>query len=487
MKQQLTKFFSLIKNDKQTRFLTIITILLLFIFTLGYSLSMFNGSNVKEAANINVNGLSFNITTNSGETDDRVLHLQAGKTEQFNVVLTNLNKVNTKYELIYELCNDSKCTSTSKAIPNTITVVKEEESTEISGIINSNNNKEIVIVTNNTSSTDYYIKLNLNAGYEWNDLALTKQINKSSGGNATQIIAYVDGKEVTSFPDTCNYIAEIKGYNGSTEVKLENAKVTCDFKTKKWATYYIGHASKIVINFTPGLNPGTFTEDSWDKIAEVVRNGQGIAYEVGSEKEVLIDNSYYTVRVANNTTPDECNQEGFSQTACGFVVEFVDIVEKRIINSKDTNVGGWPATDIRTYANGEFFNKLSSDLQKNIIDTYVVSNHGRTSGEINFISTDKIYLLSGHEIWEDESKNKISERDTAYYNTRQLDYYKNNGVTTNNYKYAIKKYNGSNSIWWLRSALSTGVGDFLRVNYDGAWTNESPTAKSGYAPAFRIG
>ena len=132
MKQKLTKFFSLIKNDKQTRFLTIITILLLFIFTLGYSISMFNGSNVKEAANINVNGLSFNMTTNSGETDDRVLHLQAGKTEQFNVVLTNLNKVNTKYELTYELCNDSKCTSTSKAIPNTITVVKEEESTEIS-------------------------------------------------------------------------------------------------------------------------------------------------------------------------------------------------------------------------------------------------------------------------------------------------------------------------------------------------------------------
>ena len=95
----------------------------------------------------------------------------------------------------------------------------------------------------------------------------------------------------------------------------------------------------IVINFAPGLNPGTFAEDIWDKIAEVVRNGQGIAYEIGSEKEVLTDNSYYTVRVANNTTPDECSQDGVSQTDCGFVVEFVDIVERRKMNSTQTNAG----------------------------------------------------------------------------------------------------------------------------------------------------
>lgn len=302
------------------------------------------------------------------------------------------------------------------------------------------------------------------------------------------IVAYVDGKEVQKFPSSCAYDATIKSYNNNQELTNSNNTIECDFNTKTWNTNIEGYADKVVVNFTStSVVPTTFADDSWDTINKVVLAGKGYAYPVGSEKEETINGTSYTVRVANNTTPSECNQEGFSQSACGFVVEFVDIVEKRIINSKDTNVGGWPATDIRTYANGEFFNKLSSDLQKNIIDTYVVSSHGRTSGEINFISTDKIYLLSGHEIWEDETKNKISERDAAYFNTRQLDYYKNNGVTTNNYKYTIKKYNGSNSIWWLRSALSTGVGDFLRVGSDGAWTNESPTAKSGYAPAFRIG
>ena len=101
MKRNLTKFFNLIKKDKQAKILTIIGVLLLFIFTIGYSLSMFTGSKGTTLANIKVNDLSFNMTTNSGMSDDRVLHLKAGKTEKFDIVLTNLNKVDVKYEIIY--------------------------------------------------------------------------------------------------------------------------------------------------------------------------------------------------------------------------------------------------------------------------------------------------------------------------------------------------------------------------------------------------
>ena len=34
----------------------------------------------------------------------------------------------------------------------------------------------------------------------------------------------------------------------------------------------------------------------------------------------------HTLRISNMSTPQECNDEAFSQTACGFVVEFVDII-----------------------------------------------------------------------------------------------------------------------------------------------------------------
>ena len=244
---------------------------------------------------------------------------------------------------------------------------------------------------------------------------------------------------------------------------------------------------KVVVNYEPP-KPTTFAADSWKTIAAVVQDGQLDAYPVGSEKEVEINGTSYTVRVANNTTPAECNDSSFSQTACGFVVEFADIVENRQMNSTNTNVGGWEASEMRTYANGDFYNKLPAELRKVIIDTKVISGHGSTSGETNFTSTDKIYLLSAHEVWEDGTSNQVSSKDTAYNQTRQLDYYKNLGVTTNNYSGAIKKnVSGSNSNWWLRAALSSYNLAFLIVNSSGDWTYYNAYSDIGLAPAFRIG
>ena len=261
-------------------------------------------------------------------------------------------------------------------------------------------------------------------------------------------------------------------------------------------------------------NANIFAVDSWETIAKNVKNGNIGNYPVGAEKEVEIDGKSYTVRVANNTKPEECTREDFSQTACGFVVEFADIVEYRDMNPageyKGTtypdgwNVDGWPATAMRTYANGDFFNKLPSDLQSVIIDTKVISGHGpddvnpnREDG--NWESTDKIYLLSTHEVWEEDTSadidnyNKISILDTAYNDTRQLDYYKLKGVTTNNYANAVKaNYNYDENTyyvgaWWLRAAYSTASSGFNMVDMGGQTNGTDSFQSIGFAPAFRIG
>ena len=261
-------------------------------------------------------------------------------------------------------------------------------------------------------------------------------------------------------------------------------------------------AAHVTIEENNVPTPTTFAEDSWKTIAAVVKDGQLDAYPVGSEKEVEIGGTSYTVRVANNTTPTECNDSSFSQTACGFVVEFVDVVENRRMNPSGEhngtnyqygwNVGGWPASEMSTYANGAFFNNLPEDLRKVIIDTKVVSGHGskdknteRTDG--NWESTDKIYLLSGHEVYEDGTSNQISSRDTAYGQTRQLDYYKSKEVTTNSYSSTIKKYNGSVSVWWLRAPNSHSSNYFLDVVSSGNWSHYYAYTNDGFAPAFRIG
>ena len=236
----------------------------------------------------------------------------------------------------------------------------------------------------------------------------------------------------------------------------------------------------------------TFATDTWEEIANNVKSGNASKYRVGSEKEVEIGGKSYTVRVANNTTPEECNRADFSQTACGFVVEFVDILMTGSMNSTNTNVGGWPATSLRTYANGDFFNNLPSDLQNVIIDTKVISGHGSTSGETNFTSTDKIYLLSAHEVWEDGTESNLSENDTAWNNTRQLDYYKARNVTADgNWSSAIKWYkddiNEMANDWWLRAAISSNNYTFLAVTNSGNWSDNTANYSYGFAPAFRIG
>ena len=232
-----------------------------------------------------------------------------------------------------------------------------------------------------------------------------------------------------------------------------------------------------------------FRDDSWTTIANNVRSGNTSLYNIGDTKKITVDGTNYTVRLANNSTPSECDGTDFSQTACGFVVEFADIVENRQMNSTDTNVGGWKDSEMRTYANGAFFNNLPEDLRNVIIDTKVVSGHGSTTGETNFPSTDKIYLLSSHEVWEDGTSNQVSSKDTAWDKTRQLDYYANigEGVTTDSYSGAKKKYNNSNSAWWLRAAYSTTDYSFLYVNASGAQDGTIAYYDHGLAPAFRIG
>ena len=145
---------------------------------------------------------------------------------------------------------------------------------------------------------------------------------------------------------------------------------------------------------------------------------------------------------------------------------------------------------MRTYVNTDILNALPTELKNGIIDTTVVSGHGSTSGETNFTSTDKIYLLSDHEVYEDDDGNinqGLDSYDTAYNNTRQLDYYAGLNITTSSYSGVIKQINGSKSTWWLRSADSYDTSYFRCVSSNGAWIVGYAYRIYGVSPAFRIG
>ena len=71
--------------------------------------------------------------------------------------------------------------------------------------------------------------------------------------------------------------------------------------------------------------------------------------------------------------------------------------------------------------------------------------------------------------------------------TRQLDYYKNEGVSFSSYLKAVKKYNNSSSPWWTRTARSQVNDRFLEIYSSGIWSSSLANANDGISPAFRIG
>ena len=228
-----------------------------------------------------------------------------------------------------------------------------------------------------------------------------------------------------------------------------------------------------------------FATDSWVTIIANVKAGYGSEYKVGSTKEINLGTTYgtHTLRVANTSTPSECSTEGFSQTACGFVLEFADIITEHNMNDTVTNEGGWPASSMYTFVNNDIYNAIPDEIKNAIIDTTAVSGHGSTSGEENFTSTDKLYLLAPKEIYTNFSYSWDSAKDS----TRTLDYYTNIGVTISNYSGAIKKNGTSASYWWLRSAYSGNYGSFLNVDSTGGCFNSGASNPSDVSPAFRLG
>ena len=233
--------------------------------------------------------------------------------------------------------------------------------------------------------------------------------------------------------------------------------------------------------------PSTFSTDSWETIAASVRAGNIRGYKVGDTKTIDMGTyGTHTLRIANTSTPSECSTSGFSQSACGFVLEFADIITTNTMNDRASNLNGWPVTEIHTIINANVYNALPSDLRSVIIDTTTISGHGSRSGETNFTSTDKLYLLSTSEIWAQGSSNTISY-DTARDVTRQLDYYKNLGTSTSNYSGAIKKDGTITSDWWLRSARSSSGGSFYYVSANGSSNSSTAISTKGVSPAFRIG
>ena len=316
----------------------------------------------------------------------------------------------------------------------------------------------------------------------------------------TSVNAYVsvngsDTKESTSCTfDSSKKISYVVTFmNNDNKTVLETRKVSSGSvlgnlpSTRQYFTKTGGngteYTSTSTINDDVMLYNSTFEYDTWSEIVANVKAKKISQYNVGDTKSVNLGTyGTHTLRIANTSTPSECSTSGFSQTACGFVLEFADIITTHKMNDTSTNVGGWPASSMYTFVNNDIYNAIPSEIKNAIIDTTAVSGHGKSDTK-NFTSTDKLYLLAPREIWSDFSQ----EFDTAKDLTRTLDYYTAQGVTTSSYSGAIKKNGSSAANWWHRSAYSNYSNYFHYVNFSGAHNYTYSDTAYGVSPAFRLG
>ena len=397
--------------------------------------------------------------------------------------------------------------------------------------VKADSDKFIIKFNNNIKEKEYTVEFNTNGGSSRDSVKVVKggkvtkptdpekTGNKFVGWYTTESLSTLFDFNTTITEDTIIYAKyNLKQFNvsfntgGGTSINPQT--ITYGEKVSKPTTdpektdyvfdgWYTDSSFNTLFDFNKLIDDDTiiyasfhykcrnFSTDSWSTIVNNISNDSNY-YAVGCEKEVGIDMDgnntpeSYTVRIANTSTPDVCSVETYSQTSCGTVIEFFDVLGSRLMNSNGRASGGWKSTDLAAYLNNQFYNKLPEDLRNVIIPTYpIVSGHpyGTTSPDITIDDTtlNKVFLLSPREIGFDSINDMKKDVLT---DTRTLDYYLEHSDASSRIKYDLS---GNSQYYWLRSGNISLAHNFFYVSKSGGVFGTYSDTSLGFAPAFRIG
>ena len=150
-----------------------------------------------------------------------------------------------------------------------------------------------------------------------------------------------------------------------------------------------------------------------------------------------------------------------SGSANTLTFQSIDIVCNHNMNSSATTSGGWASSAMRTFMNGELLSKFPQSIQDVIVEVkkpYCATENGATQ-----YSNDKLFLASEMEVFGTSSYGNDGT---------QYEYWSVNNTDDAR----IKKLNGSEQLWWMRSVDSS---KFFRV--------VSTNGTVGYFDASNVG
>lgn len=210
-----------------------------------------------------------------------------------------------------------------------------------------------------------------------------------------------------------------------------------------------------------------FADNTWAQIIDAChKNKVPATWAVGNQKTMTINGTAYAIDIIGKGHDDYADGSGKAP----LTFQLHDCYGTAyVMNSRNTNAGGWTSCDMRTTHLPAILALMPTEVQSGIREVNKLTSAGNQSATIN-TTADKLFLLSEIEIFGSVSYSKGGEG-TRY------NYYKAGNSR-------VKKYNGSAYGWWERSPYGINSASFCFIISSGKADYNSAPVEMGVAFAF---
>lgn len=302
-------------------------------------------------------------------------------------------------------------------------------------------------------------------------------------------------------------IGKIAKYVGETDVYIKDAfyLITSDANAKQYYELPVltneGTAAdlalgKELINSKGIKIVGTklsigLEETSWEKIREIVLAGKAANYwSVGDTKSITSKSGKtYTIRLADLQDGRYEYSDGSGSSKAVF--EFVECYNLNNtigyrMNSTNTNVGGWAASEMRSQTMPTLLADLPDDMVAVMSQVKVLSGIGDKNKTDTSSSNNTLFIPATIELFD----NKEDSIGLAESPLGQFDYYKANNIGSARVKYVVGETTmipSKAKLYWNRSPYAYGSNAFCGVEQFGDWDlSDANYSNFAIAPIFAI-
>ena len=196
---------------------------------------------------------------------------------------------------------------------------------------------------------------------------------------------------------------------------------------------------------------------------------------VGSIVKLKVDGTFRDFIVVHQGKPSSL----YDASCDGTWLLLKDCLEQKRWHSANTN--DYKNSEIHSYLNNTWLNKLDANIRAQVKQVKLPYVNGTANSAVasgaNGLSC-KIFLLSGYEVGFTQSDNSYFPVDGA-----RLAYFEN-GTGTSALNKRIANYNGSATLWWLRSPYTYNTYGAWSVNASGSYSGNDCASTCGIRPAL---